>query len=58
VNRFVSLFFSELIAAIRHRCYLASSLSPPETTLKTWTVMETILGVVGFIVVFVISFFV
>jgi H+/gluconate symporter-like permease len=27
-------------------------------TLKTWTVMETIIGVVGFIVVFGISFFV
>jgi Gnt-I system low-affinity gluconate transporter len=27
-------------------------------TLKSWTVLETILGVVGFLVVFVISFFV
>jgi len=27
-------------------------------TLKTWTVMETIIGVVGFMVVFIISFFI
>ena len=28
-----------------------------KTTLKTWTIMETLVGVVGFLVALVISFF-